>query len=121
MACMRYRMVNGDNPRKITEPAETEKNRIIVKTERASERVSGFMSAGFDLAVVGAPLKLWISYSSTDLLSVIAVLLCCFEQSLNLVNPSVSMRLRPRRTCSGDFHIKHRYFYLLIFLRGDFT
>ncbi|KAI9169747.1 hypothetical protein LWI28_017129 [Acer negundo] len=84
------------------------------------------MSAGFDLAVVGAPLKLWISYSSTDfLLSVISalfcMLLCCFEQSLNLVNPSVSMRLRPKRTCSGDFHIKHRYFYLLIFLRGDFT
>ncbi|KAK2635820.1 hypothetical protein Ddye_030612 [Dipteronia dyeriana] len=83
------------------------------------------MSAGFDLAVIGAPLKLWISYSSVDLLSVISalfcMLLCCLVQSLNLVNPSVSMRLRPKRICSGDFHIKHRYFYLLIFLRGDFT
>lgn len=97
-----------------------------------SERVckrrlrSGFMSAGFDLAVIGAPLKLWIScFSSTTLFSLISVvlcmLLCCFQQSLNLLAPSFSMRLRPKRTCSGDFHLKQRFFYLLIFLRGDFT
>lgn len=51
----------------------------------------GFMSAGFDLVVIGALLKkLWLSTA-----------FCCmiftlFLQRLNLVN-SVSMRLRPKR------------------------
>ncbi|KAJ0038229.1 hypothetical protein Pint_23273 [Pistacia integerrima] len=88
------------------------------------------MSAGFALALIGAPLKLWFSISSISLVvAVVALccmLLCSFRQRLNLVFPSVSMRLMPRRTCSGvecfgDFHIKQRFFYLFLFLRGDFT
>ncbi|KAL5759166.1 hypothetical protein ACOSQ2_018004 [Xanthoceras sorbifolium] len=85
------------------------------------------MSAGFDLAVIGAPLKqLWLSYFSSaalfTLFSVVyCMLLCCLQQGYNLFFASVSMRLRAKRTCSGDFHIKQRFFYLLIFLRGDFT
>lgn len=63
--------------------------------------MSGFMSAEFDLALIGAPLKLWISFSSSSVLLVISavscMLLCFFEQSLNLGSQSVSMRLRPKR------------------------
>lgn len=88
------------------------------------------MSAEFDLALIGAPLKLWISSSSYSVLLVISVLsfmlLCFFEQSLNLGSQSVSMRLRSKRTCCGvkcfgGFHIKQRFIYLFLFLRGDFT
>lgn len=81
------------------------------------------MSAEFDLALIGAPLKLWISSSSYSVLLVISVLSCML---LNLGSQSVSMRLRSKRTCCGvkcfgGFHIKQRFFYLFLFLRGDFT
>ena len=55
---------------------------------------SGFMSAGFDLFLIGALLQLWLFTIAT--LSLFLAL-CCFRQSLNLVHPSVSMRLRPKR------------------------
>ncbi|KAK4785336.1 hypothetical protein SAY86_002025 [Trapa natans] len=43
----------------------------------------------------------------------------------NLVSPPASMRLRPKRTCSGvkcfgGFHIK-RLFYFSMFTRGGLT
>lgn len=83
------------------------------------------MSAGFDLAVIGAPLKLWISLSAAALLLV--SLFCCVahQQNSTLSFPTVSMRLRSKRTCSGvecfgGFHIK-RFFYLFLFLRGPLT
>lgn len=73
------------------------------------------MSAEFDLALIGAPLKLWISSSSYSVLSVISVLscmlLCFFEQSLNLGSRSVSMRLRSKRYFSF-----HGFFFCLLFL-----
>lgn len=57
------------------------------------------MSAGFDLAVIGALLKLSVSSSSqiACLALCCCMILCCFQQSLNLGFPSVSMRLRPKR------------------------
>ncbi|KAG6579195.1 hypothetical protein SDJN02_21817 [Cucurbita argyrosperma subsp. argyrosperma] len=85
------------------------------------------MSAGFDLAVIGALLQLCFSSSSSSLLLSCCMILCCFKQSLNLVFPSVSMRFRPKRTCSGvkcfgAFHIKRfSSFILLLFRRGGFT
>ncbi|XVF43047.1 hypothetical protein PTKIN_Ptkin02bG0009500 [Pterospermum kingtungense] len=93
------------------------------------------MSAEFDLALIGAQLQLWLSSSTivssqffvtASLLAVSCMILCFFRQSLNLVFPSVSMRLRSKRTCSGvecfgGFHIKQRFFYLFLFLRGDHT
>lgn len=73
------------------------------------------MSAEFDLALIGAPLKLWISSSSYSVLLVISVLsfmlLCFFEQSLNLGSQSVSMRLRSKRYFSF-----HGFFFLILFL-----
>lgn len=94
-----------------------------------------FMSAGFELVVIGAPLlqqqQLWLSSSFSSFLTTSVffvrcmLLLCCFQQSINLCFPSASMRLRPRRTCSGvvcfgGFHIK-RFQSLFLFLRGPLT
>ncbi|WRX15237.1 hypothetical protein QQP08_007724 [Theobroma cacao] len=92
------------------------------------------MSAEFDLALIGAQLQLWLSSSTTvcsllftiALLAVSCMILCFYRQRLNLVFSTVSMRLRPKRTCSGvvcfgGFHIKQRFFYLLLFLRGAHT
>ncbi|KAI7734569.1 hypothetical protein M8C21_009821 [Ambrosia artemisiifolia] len=76
------------------------------------------MSASF-LTVTGAPLKLCFSFAY-----VINSLLFCWssQQSLLLSFPSASMRLRPKRTCSGvecfsGFHI-NRLFDLFLFFRG---
>ncbi|KAL7001180.1 hypothetical protein U1Q18_002332 [Sarracenia purpurea var. burkii] len=83
------------------------------------------MSAGSELAVVisGAlSKKLWLSFASFFF----APRLCCLrQQRTNLCFPTVSMPLRPKRTCSGvecfgGFHIK-RFFYLFLFLRGPLT
>ncbi|KGN45959.1 hypothetical protein Csa_005610 [Cucumis sativus] len=76
------------------------------------------MSAGFDLAVIGALLQLCFSS--------LLLILGSFKQSLNLLFSSVSMRLRPKRTCSGvkcfgAFHIKRFSFLLLLFRKGGFT
>ncbi|MED6131972.1 hypothetical protein PIB30_015122 [Stylosanthes scabra] len=92
------------------------------------------MSSGFIKSqVVGALYQqLWISSpssSSSLLLTLTSVFFACFmllcltKQRLTLVNPPVSMRLRPRRTCSGvvcfgGFHIQ-RFSTLFLFLRGD--
>ncbi|KAK9063738.1 hypothetical protein SSX86_017610 [Deinandra increscens subsp. villosa] len=76
------------------------------------------MSAGL-LAVIGAPLKLCFSFT----LFISSVFLCWFiQQGFLLCFPTVSMRLRPKRTCSGvecfgGFHI-NRLFDLFLFLRG---
>lgn len=58
-------------------------------------------------------LKLWLAVSSVLLnLFMQRFLLCCgFQQRIAAIFPSVSMRLRPKRTCSGvecfgGFHIK---------------
>ncbi|KAL6350983.1 hypothetical protein AAG906_031569 [Vitis piasezkii] len=83
----------------------------------------GFMSAEFVLVVIGALLQLWrICFS---VFYVHCMLLLCLQQRTNLVFPSISMRLRPRRTCSGvkcfgGFHIK-RFFYRFLFLREALT
>ncbi|QHO36116.1 uncharacterized protein LOC107467466 [Arachis duranensis] len=90
------------------------------------------MSSGFiesEVVVVGALYQqLWI-YSLlltiSSVFSACCMLLCLSEQRLTLVNPAVSMRLRPRRTCSGvvcfgGFHIQ-RFSTLFLFLRGDLT
>lgn len=89
--------------------------------------VERFMSASFALAVIGALLKLWILTSSSfsAYLAICFMLLCWFWQRLNPVISSVSMSLRPKRTCSGlqyfgAFHIK-RFSFLFLFLRGDLT
>lgn len=72
------------------------------------------MSSQFILEVIGA-------------LNLCSVLYMLFLQlSIFLVNPSVSMRLRPKRTCYrvvcfGGFHIqKQRISNIFLFLRGDF-
>lgn len=86
------------------------------------------MSAEFDLVLIGALLQLWL-FTITTLFVLFGLCccmrLCCFRQRLNLVLPSVSMRLRPKRTCSGvkcfgAFHIK-RFSFLFLFLRGGLT
>ncbi|GLT91797.1 hypothetical protein SLE2022_096690 [Rubroshorea leprosula] len=91
------------------------------------------MSAGFGLALIGAPLRLCFSSSSAiysrllcALVALYCAILCLYEQGLNLVFPSVSMRLRPKRTCSGVecfgcFHVIQRFFYLFLFLIGAHT
>lgn len=64
------------------------------------------MSAGFDLALIGAPSQLWLFSSSS----------CLFVNRLNLVNHSVSMRLRPKRY----FHIIFLILFFSSFKRLDF-
>ncbi|WJX21410.1 hypothetical protein P8452_10852 [Trifolium repens] len=72
------------------------------------------MSSQFILEVIGA----------LNLCSVFYMLF--LQLSIFLVNPSVSMRLRPKRTCYrvvcfGGFHIqKQRISNIFLFLRGDF-
>ncbi|GMH26223.1 hypothetical protein Nepgr_028066 [Nepenthes gracilis] len=80
------------------------------------------MSARSDL-VTGAPLlKLWLSSSSF----VVLFLLCCLlRQIVNLCFPAVSMRLRPKRICSGvecfgGFHVQ-RFSPPFLFLRETLT
>ncbi|KAL8224352.1 hypothetical protein R6Q57_019827 [Mikania cordata] len=78
------------------------------------------MSAGL-LAVIGAPLKL----CCLSHLFLCSVLCWCSQQGYLLCFPTVSMRLRPKRTCSGvecfgGFHI-NRLFDLFLFLRGPAT
>ncbi|KAH1031197.1 hypothetical protein J1N35_043371 [Gossypium stocksii] len=87
------------------------------------------MSTEFDLALIGARLQLCFSSSTvfcSHLFIKASLALCFYRQRLNLVLPIVSMRLRPKKTCSGvgcfgGFHIKQRFFYLLFFLRGAYT
>ncbi|KAH7841298.1 hypothetical protein Vadar_028091 [Vaccinium darrowii] len=73
-----------------------------------------------DLGVIGAQLKLWISFSFLALC--MQPPLCCLHQQItHLFFPTLSMRLRSKRTCSGvdyfgGFHII-RFFYLFLFLR----
>ncbi|XP_047175826.1 uncharacterized protein LOC124843205 [Vigna umbellata] len=95
----------------------------------------GFMSSGFILAVIGAALKLskiCVSFSLFSILSEIVFSFFSWSWCMlscvlcdNIVKPSVSMRLRSKRTycgveCYGCFHIQ-RFSYLFIFLRGDLT
>lgn len=56
----------------------------------------GFMSASFDLVVIGAPLKLFL-FTTIFYSLALCFMLLCFRQGLNLVLPSASMRLRPKR------------------------
>ncbi|KAI3816507.1 hypothetical protein L1987_16206 [Smallanthus sonchifolius] len=58
-------------------------------------------------------------------LFICSVLCWCSQQGFLLCFPTVSMRLRPKRTCSGvecfgGFHI-NRLFELFLFLRGNLT
>ncbi|MCE0481920.1 hypothetical protein HAX54_040129, partial [Datura stramonium] len=80
------------------------------------------MSANFCLAVIGALLKLWISVSSVIFDLCMQQILCCdHQQGISLFFPTVSMRLRPKRTCSGvvcfgGFHI-NRFLHPILLLR----
>ncbi|CAL1408204.1 unnamed protein product [Linum trigynum] len=105
------------------------------------------MSAGFNLAVIGAPLKLSgiliaastkviVSDAVSSLHSAVAarrrccfpcfMRLCCSQQRTVLRSSFDSMRLRPKRTssgiveCFGGFHI-NRFSHLFLFLRGGLT
>lgn len=84
------------------------------------------MSAGSKSGAIGAQLKLCISFSCVFFsLCMLQQLCCLFQQWIHLFFPTVSMRLRPKRTCSGieffgGFHIK-KFCYLLLFLRGPHT
>lgn len=85
------------------------------------------MSAGSDLAVVfGDSLKLGFSYISSSSAHCMRKSLCCkLQQSAHFFFPTVSMRLRPKRTCSGvecfgGYHI-NRLFHLFLFFRGFLT
>ncbi|KAM7464348.1 hypothetical protein LguiA_032469 [Lonicera macranthoides] len=95
------------------------------KERERDYRREGTGERGSELAAIGAPLKLWISFPSLFLVLFMQQLCCLHQQSPNLSSPEVSMRLRPKRTCSGvecfgGFHIK-RFFYLFLFLRGPLT
>ncbi|CDP00612.1 unnamed protein product [Coffea canephora] len=90
------------------------------------------MSARFQSSFenIGALLKklCWISVSSAVLLLAInnqKSLCSANRRSSSLLFPTASMRLRPKRTCSGvecfgGFHIK-RYLSLFLFFRGPHT
>ncbi|KAI3467100.1 hypothetical protein Pfo_023763 [Paulownia fortunei] len=105
---------------------------VVEEKRRGLSEIRGFgardfMSASFDLAVVlGAPSKLCFSLVSSLSARCMRKSLCCALQQSNLTFfPTVSMRLRPKRTCSGvvcfgGYHI-NRLFNLFLFLRGPLT
>ncbi|XAR72357.1 hypothetical protein NMG60_11018969 [Bertholletia excelsa] len=73
----------------------------------------------------GSELKLWLSLFSLFYAFCMQLLCCLSQQRTNLCFPAVSMRLRPKRTCSGvvcfgGFRIK-RFPNLFLFLRGPLT
>ncbi|KAL0701189.1 hypothetical protein Bca4012_057311 [Brassica carinata] len=84
------------------------------------------MSAGFDsraviLSLLNISCLISSSSSSTTRSEscLAAALHFCSKQRLVLQSPSLSMRLRPKRTCSGvevfgGFHIKQQKFSLFI-------
>ncbi|KAG7651013.1 hypothetical protein ISN45_At01g059160 [Arabidopsis thaliana x Arabidopsis arenosa] len=85
------------------------------------------MSAGFESTVIlslihiSSPISSSSSPSSSSLKSCLlnALHFCCNKQRLVLETPSLSMRLRPKRTCSsvevfGGFHIKQQKFSFFI-------
>ncbi|KAK4399941.1 hypothetical protein Sango_1100200 [Sesamum angolense] len=101
------------------------RRRELIETRRFGAR--DFMSASSDLAVVfGAPLKLCFSSVSSFSAQCMRKSLCCaLQQSTHFFFPTVSMRLRPKRTCSGvecfgGYHI-NRLFNIFLFLRGPLT
>ncbi|KAH1035631.1 hypothetical protein GYH30_055559 [Glycine max] len=77
------------------------------------------MSSGFILAVIGAPLKLFIVYVSVFFFLTRFVFYCCCMLHCilnhNTVNPSVSMRLRPKRFVWCAFFCV-LYFFGFIFM-----
>ncbi|KAJ0545494.1 hypothetical protein HanIR_Chr08g0350451 [Helianthus annuus] len=78
------------------------------------------MSAGL-LTFTRAPLKLYFSFAYV----ILSPLCWCSQQGLPQSFPTASMRLRPKRTCSGvecfgGFHI-NRLFDLFLFIRGPLT
>ncbi|CAI9278597.1 unnamed protein product [Lactuca saligna] len=80
--------------------------------------IADFMSAS-SLAGIGAPVKLWVD---TFALLICFTLCCIIQQSFHLCFSTVSMRLRPKRTCSGVvcfgcFHIQRRAISLFLYLR----
>ncbi|CAH1416893.1 unnamed protein product [Lactuca virosa] len=81
-------------------------------------KIADFMSAS-SLAGIGAPVKLWVD---TSALLICFTLCCIIQQSFYICFLTVSMRLRPKRTCSGVecfgcFHIQRRAFSLFLYLR----
>ncbi|KAH0668600.1 hypothetical protein KY289_023093 [Solanum tuberosum] len=85
------------------------------------------MSANFCLAVIRAPLKLWVFVSSVIFGLCMQQILCCDhqQQGTTLFFTTVSMRLRPKRTCSGvvcfgGFHI-NRFLHPILLLRRPIT
>lgn len=75
-------------------------------SSKKGQASGGFMSSGFILAVIGAPLKLSIVYVSFSLFLILSEFVfsgfaswCMLRGILshNSVKPSVSMRLRPKR------------------------
>ncbi|KAH6802108.1 hypothetical protein C2S51_033554 [Perilla frutescens var. frutescens] len=83
------------------------------------------MSASFDLAVVsGAPLKL-CSSPSFSVHCMRKSLCCSLQQSALYIFPTFSMRLRPKRTCSGvqcfGGYLINWLLNLFLFLRRPLT
>ncbi|KAF8094036.1 hypothetical protein N665_0371s0018 [Sinapis alba] len=84
------------------------------------------MSAGFEskavilsLLNISCLISSSSSSSTTRSKSCLAALHFCSKQRLVLESPSLSMRLRPKRTCSGvevfgGFHIKQQKFSFFI-------
>ncbi|KAL8120880.1 hypothetical protein AgCh_017890 [Apium graveolens] len=74
------------------------------------------MSAGFQLVSISALFSFLVSFASVFL-----ALGSCLRQLI----VTFSMRLRPKRTCSGvecfGGFVIMKYFYLFLFLRGPFT
>ncbi|CAN4121865.1 unnamed protein product [Withania somnifera] len=78
------------------------------------------MSGNFNLAVIRAPLKLLV-VSVCSVIFVQQFLCCDHQQGVSLFFSAVSMRLRPKRTCSGvvcfgGFHI-NRFLHPILLLR----
>lgn len=77
------------------------------------------MSVGSELVAIGSQLKHWISFASVFLSICIQLQLFCLH-----LCPKVSMRLRPRRTCSGvdcwGFSYNENFLSFLVFKRASY-
>ncbi|WOH07708.1 hypothetical protein DCAR_0727141 [Daucus carota subsp. sativus] len=74
------------------------------------------MSAGLEVVAVSAFFGFLVSFGA----GFAGLVSCCRHPFV-----TVSMRLRPKRTCSGvecfGGFVIMKYFYLFLFLRGPFT
>ncbi|XP_010551272.1 PREDICTED: uncharacterized protein LOC104821939 [Tarenaya hassleriana] len=119
-------MCEGREREQKSKPTTGNSEKPLFGLEEKPEEIYGvceadFMSAGFESAVILSLFQISFPFTTTTpssssfsgLKALLNALHFCSKQRLILEFPSLSMRLRPKRTCSGvevfgGFHIKQK-------------